>query len=249
MRKINLNRKILYFSIKQKLLREYIYIVYEFETIERIIKKKCSICRYGDCEFKLAVGDGQKGYQMKDKLLQKRLCQILKSNHKKILIGIPNIFYKEWPKQISEKTKNFWKKYNSLNILRLYLNKKIYYSSFITRGDNAPKIMCYEYWDRIKDIWRNRKIIFVEGGKKLSSCSLFKDCNITITKIILAPRRDAFSKYNDILKECLEYDKDNLFIIALGPTATVLAYDLGIKGYQALDLGHIGMFYNIFFKK
>ena len=34
-----------------------------------------------------------------------------------------------------------------------------------------------------------------------------------------------------------------MIIIALGPTATVLAYDLAKEGYQALDMGHFDIEY------
>ena len=40
--------------------------------------------------------------------------------------------------------------------------------------------------------------------------------------------------------------KDKLFILALGPMATVLAYDLARLGYRALDLGHIDIEYEWF---
>ena len=35
-----------------------------------------------------------------------------------------------------------------------------------------------------------------------------------------------------------------MVIIALGPTATVLAYDLSLKGIQSLDIGHITNVYD-----
>ena len=34
-----------------------------------------------------------------------------------------------------------------------------------------------------------------------------------------------------------------LFLIALGPTATALAYDLFKAGYQAIDIGHVDVEY------
>jgi hypothetical protein len=34
-------------------------------------------------------------------------------------------------------------------------------------------------------------------------------------------------------------DKNILILISLGPTATVLAYDLAKLGYWAIDIGHI----------
>ena len=38
-------------------------------------------------------------------------------------------------------------------------------------------------------------------------------------------------------------------LIALGPTATILAYDLAEKGVQALDVGHIDIEYEWFLRK
>ena len=37
--------------------------------------------------------------------------------------------------------------------------------------------------------------------------------------------------------------KKRLILIALGPTASILAYDLYKLGYQAIDIGHIDLEY------
>ena len=50
------------------------------------------------------------------------------------------------------------------------------------------------------------------------------------------------------MREVKKYSKDHLVIIALGATATVLAYDLTLDGYQALDLGHIDIEYEWFLR-
>ena len=39
-----------------------------------------------------------------------------------------------------------------------------------------------------------------------------------------------------------------MILIALGPTATVLAYDLAKAGYWALDIGHLDLEYEWFLK-
>ena len=46
-----------------------------------------------------------------------------------------------------------------------------------------------------------------------------------------------------ILQEACKLAKNSLILIALGPTATVLAYDLCKLGYQAIDVGHIDIEY------
>ena len=61
--------------------------------------------------------------------------------------------------------------------------------------------------------------------------------------LINVPAQNAFTEYGAIKRACERHTKDTLFILAAGPTATVLAYDLSEAGYQALDLGHLGMFY------
>ena len=59
---------------------------------------------------------------------------------------------------------------------------------------------------------------------------------------------DAFSEYKNLLEKCSEIPKSDLVIIILGPTAKILAYDLALKGYQALDLGHVAKAYDWYMK-
>ena len=73
---------------------------------------------------------------------------------------------------------------------------------------------------------------------------LFK--NVASIKRILCPAKNSYSRYEDILKECLKLPEESLYIIALGPTATVLAYDLAKNNRRALDLGHIDIEYEWF---
>ena len=61
--------------------------------------------------------------------------------------------------------------------------------------------------------------------------------------LILGPSTNAFDYYDEIVEEALKIEKTALFLIALGPTATVLAYDLYKNGYQAIDIRHIDVEY------
>ena len=58
-------------------------------------------------------------------------------------------------------------------------------------------------------------------GNALFSCA-------ASIKSILSPVKNAWNRYDEILSTILDFDmsKDTLFILALGPTATVLVYDL-----------------------
>ena len=99
---------------------------------------------------------------------------------------------------------------------------------------------------KLKRIWNNRPCVFIEGVHTCMGVGndLFDNCR-SIERI-LGPAENAIDKYDEILTEALKQPKDKLFLIALGPTATVLAYDLCKEGYQAIDLGHADLAYEAF---
>ena len=72
--------------------------------------------------------------------------------------------------------------------------------------------------------------------------------NAKSIKRIICPPLNAFYLYDKILKATLKISKDNLILIALGPTATVLAYDLTKYGYQAVDIGHTDIEYELYLR-
>lgn len=63
--------------------------------------------------------------------------------------------------------------------------------------------------------------------------------NAKSIKRILCPNKNAWDKYDEILDAVIHNTtKADLIILALGMTATIMAYDLALSGRQALDLGH-----------
>ena len=50
------------------------------------------------------------------------------------------------------------------------------------------------------------------------------------------------------MKAILTVDKNYLVLISLGPTASVLASDLSSLGYQAVDVGHSDIQYELFIR-
>jgi hypothetical protein len=63
--------------------------------------------------------------------------------------------------------------------------------------------------------------------------------NIREKAFIDIPPENAWSEYDRILADARRLPRDYMFLIAAGPTATILAFDLAIDGYQALDIGHL----------
>lgn len=65
----------------------------------------------------------------------------------------------------------------------------------------------------------------------------------TIRRII-APSEGAFSKYDEILGAIKRNsNRDTLVLVALGPTATILSYEIGRTGIQTIDIGHLDIEY------
>lgn len=218
-------------------------------TVDKLVKERVSISRYGDGEIKLIAGTDI-GFQHNNEDLKQRLIQILKSNEPNHIIGILNVFgdldcYLE---ELRTYFRGYLAEYNREFQYNLLDMNKVYYDAFITRPyiSYIDKSEAESKFNKIKMIWENRDVVFVEGDRTRLGIGndLFK--NIRSCKRILCPNEDAFSKYDKILEEVLRIDKDKLILIALGPTATVLAYDLSINGYQAVDIGHIDVEYEWF---
>lgn len=214
------------------------------DTLNDIIYKSKSISRFGDGELKLIFGNGIKFQKYNDRL-SKRLESILKSNNEGILIGISGMIKnthrsKFWDKLIKKY------KYNLLNILDF---NKIYGNTGITRFylayaknrtylNNIPK-----YINKLKMIWNEKDIVIIEGDKSRLGVGNDLFNNSKSIQRILGPAENAFDLYDKIYNEALKISKDKLILIALGPTATVLAYDLHNAGYQAIDIGHVDIEY------
>jgi glycosyltransferase family protein len=217
-------------------------VLTELETIQYISDNKCSIARYGDGEFKICLGAHAK-FQVADLGMAKRMRTILRSNNKNLLVCVPRIYQprEDWPTQ--EKAQ-FWKPFAThKSYVNLLDNKKTYGSSFITRPDSSGQ-SSKAFYEAIKTLWSNKEVLLLKG----EGTGFDKKPDIFETainyKTIIGLKRDAYKQYDFLLKKALELtDENSVIVISLGPTATILAAELAECGRQALDLGHLGMFY------
>ena len=218
------------------------------ETILKIEKEKCSIARYGDGEFNIMFGNNI-DFQRYDKHLAQKMKDILKSEHRDFLVGLPGELYYYKSQGLKKETERYWKRFRRYHhgaIGKLLRKNKIYYHASMTRF-----YYCYtdqtkgeKYARLLKQIWDKRKVLFVEGEKsRLGVGNDFFDNAERVTRI-LCPTNNAFNYYDEIIATIEKnVDKDTLVLLALGPTATALAYDLYLKGYQAVDIGHVDIEY------
>ena len=106
-----------------------------------------------------------------------------------------------------------------------------------------------KFIQKLKKIWDKRDILIIEGEQTRFGIGNDLLNNTKSIKRIICPVCDAFNSYNQILKSALKFDKSVLILIALGPTASVLAYDLYKFNYQVIDVGHIDIQYEFFLRK
>ena len=249
---LNIKDKIvIFYNKKITLNRKPPIVMNTDETLKRIINDKCSVSRFGDGEFSLIYGESLK-FQANSSEMSNRLREILISNKNNHIVCIPNVFQNmEWA---TNNAKKYWVRY--LNIKRSKIYKildmnKIYYDALVKRLyiDIKDKRKVEKRFNLVKSLWNNREVVIVEGEKSRLGIGndLFNGCK-TIERII-CPSINAFSKYDEILKEVKKQDKSKLILIALGPTATILAYDLANAGYQAIDIGHIDIEYEWYLMK
>lgn len=216
----------------------YPRVMGERTTLELAIKGR-SIARFGDGELRIARG-GRAISQSPDKTLAKAFRQVLMKPPKDCLICIPNL-ESETPEMW------FWFKYLSPDYKRLFNVGYEYGSTWVTRPDCAPWINTDEFWDRAKDLWRGRYVIFVHGDDKSLAPDLMTEAAFIFD--VKGPRQHAFSDIDRIEKEvgvAVSNARQNkiepIVLMCLGATATLLAVRLGGKGIHAVDVGHIGMF-------
>lgn len=239
-----------YFSlIKYKLSRDKIMRVsfYDNDTLFKLLTvKHKSLTRFGDGEIAWIYKDA-KGYfgQENSEELSDALKMALTSNRDSLIVGIPDFFG-------DMKTYTKERKRNREIHLSKYLNKwrqlidvdKVYADALITRVYNGRvNFDCEKTFNQWKQVWDNRVVYIIEGAETRFGVGNDLLSNAKQVQRIICPAENAFCKYKDILNCSKQQKEADLFLIALGPTASVLAYDLDLLGFQAIDIGHLDIEY------
>ncbi len=230
----------------------YVYpkIESEEETVRKIIEEGVSLSRFGDGEFSIIANNAHTDFQKYDTELSRKLLEVLKSDNAKLSIGIANNYgnltcYSAVAAHgirdyMTCEVRDFHAKL--LNPYRVYSNAYLtrFYLMYKDRFTDAPR----KRLNNLKRIWDKRNVIIVEGAEtRLGVLNNLFD-NAGQIRRILAPATNSFSRYSEVFKAAQEFaEKDTLFLLAIGPSSTILAYDLTVLGHQAVDVGHIDIEY------
>lgn len=224
------------------------------ETIDILIKEKKSLVRYGDGEFEVMRNHSRHKFQNANAELADRLKEILGNDNADILVAIADNYGDL--SSYTDYAANGIRYYLSPNVRKDHMAlldmNRVYYDAYLSR----PYIMyrdktqdrMKEKFDKIKSIWRDQRVLMIEGTHTRFGVGndLFDETREVVR--ILAPDKNAYDRYDDILEMAKRYAQDRLTLITLGPTATVLAHDLACLGYWAIDIGQVDTEYEWFLR-
>lgn len=229
-------------------LKASVHVLSTQETLNRIYLENKSISRFGDGEFNLVFGNSLKFQDYNDDI-----CDDLKrvlsdeDQNEACLIGVPFAMYSL--NGFTRSSKLFWLKYFAQygGEIRKYMNPSYGYCDsqisriFINRSDKTQSKVFFDLW---KNIWKDKNVVIFEG--ELSRFGVGNDLldSTKSVKRVLCPSENAYRAYEDIFSYALNLiSVADLFLFSLGPTATILAYDLSKYGIQCIDTGNMDMEY------
>lgn len=236
-----------YTSSYKRILRGY-HILSSEETVRKIAEENYSIARFGDGELAYINRVGLY-FQSYNEEVAKRLDEILHSNEDKLLVGVPLAINAQFCDYYLGYAKEYWEnwlKKNKFKVLKMIQRKgKVYGSAQISRFylDYKDKSRVKEYVNVLKKIWDKKDIVIIEGEKSRLGVGNDLFANAKSIQRILCPAENAYDKYHEILEEAKKIDKNKTILLALGPTATILSYDLYKLGYKTVDIGHVDIEY------
>ncbi|CAM2065225.1 FkbM family methyltransferase [Sulfidibacter corallicola] len=237
--------------------------VNEWDTLD-VLAEARAICRFGDGELKYALMKQPIVAQRMDETLHLRLRQVLANDQPGVLVGIPPIYTELSKLNLDWINFYMWRELRDKTNPYFRGSSATWYSSFITRPEGIVGLMSDDYFDRFKELWADKHLIFVGNMRhvrqpgwhlhflsptELEHHELFD--NAASVTVIPTPRKNAWDQYDALLSECREQaknsaDKDCLFLLSVGPTATVMAWDLARAGLRAFDFGQLPMIYDLF---
>lgn len=226
--------------------------LYSREQTSEKIGAGMSVSRFGDGEFGLALFSRGIPFQRYDPHLAQRLRQVLAARVPGLLVCLPGPL--KSLKGMDAASTAYWKKWllhNGRTVLSALPAPRRRYGDagvsrlYLGRADKSREATIVR---NICSAWQDKDVVVVEGC--LTRFGVGNDLLDGCRRVrrILCPAKDAFGAYEEIYRACLEA-RGEVYVIALGPTATVLAHDLCRSGLVAQDLGHMDIQYEYMLRK
>jgi hypothetical protein len=216
------------------------HVLSEEETIEYVIEHRCSIARLGDGEMKalLLEPDEDKTIARKSTPLNEFIVAGLRRVAKEGTTENCLVCINAIPQSIHHSR---YLRYYYL----CYFNEPEYFFESLNYHCSYGDAYAFQLLAksprghiRTKEIWRDRDAVFVGNDVNFDLDSPAFD-NVRSKALIQVPVLHACLEYERIKSEILSYPKESIFILAVGPTATLLVHELSKTGRQLIDLGRM----------
>lgn len=216
-------------------------------AIELIKEKKLSLARFGDGEFELILGRKRAIFQSVNKELGVRLKRVLESNKENLLIAIADNYgdLSDYTDEAAIAIRQYLGNGTRQKHMEILDMDRTYYDAYLSRPYimYRDKVRSKERFDSRKRIWEEKDILIVEGlHTRFGVGNDLLDNANTVQRIITLDK-DCYNVYDSLIEKVEKYGKNKLILIALGPVATIMAYDLAEKNYWAIDIGQLDVEY------
>jgi len=217
------------------------------KTIELIKKERKCLARFGDGEFELMSKRFRASFQKVDESLAEKLKQALNSELDNLLVAIADNYGKldKYTDEAARAIRCYLKKEIRQEHMKLLVKGREYHNAYLSR----PYIIYRDksgseaHFKNMKEIWEKQEVLIVEGEYTRFGVGNDLLDNALSVHRILGPDKNAFSRYEDILNEVRKWGKGKLILTTLGPTATVMAYELAKENYWIIDIGQLDVEY------
>lgn len=205
------------------------------ETVAAIRDEELSVARFGDGEIKCMVTEGGTSFQKHNWFLMQELRDMSMSNPENLLVCYPSLMPENgfW--------QSFWEK--NWAKCRYFIRNERIGDSFITRPQ-AFHIYGKPFAELWKTIWDGKNVCFVTGEVSRMNAGHTIFSNLANKDFVYSKSTDAYEDLDSVVAKCRAMKNVDMFLIALGPAGTALAYRLDMLGYRALDIGHLNNSYD-----
>ena len=142
--------------------------------------------------------------------------------------------------------------FSSTSVFRLIQDRDILFDEEMFMSEikeETQKFVKTDFYEKALKILNKENLVIITGNPGTGKSILSK---MLILNYIKKGYKVKISNTNNIskIKQSLSSKEEKqLILLALGPTATILAYDLAKEGYQAVDIGHMDIEYEWYLRK
>jgi len=217
------------------------WILDELETM-RLVAKGASLTRFNDGELGYAFRGWGHRLEPAHRDLVERLREVFHADVPGLLVGVPRILPPDDSLPVSTRgCQRFWASWRGF-CGKLYDTERQYASGFVSYPDrHLPKEQWPEFVELCYATWAGGDVVLV-GSKAdcidgVQGIEAIKGAG-SIEFVEIPPKR-FWAAYDETMANLRTFARHHLMLVAAGVPGTVLAHDLHVEGFQAVDIGRL----------